>query len=331
MAEVIRYVDPDATGAADGTSWTDAYTSLSAWNDAEKTDLVTAGDWHHVYCRASSGTADTTNFKPVERAGDWITGPDNYVLIEAASTDRATQSGIDTSKYRLHVTDPDDPVAAIDTDINYLRIDGLQLMLSYATGNYDNIIRLVGFGAIDATNDIRITNCYLKGPGSGESTGIYGDGEASLNLTIENCILIDVAYGYRFGGGDSYLYHSIGYNISSIANTTDSVLVARNCAMFANADDWTTGATDVDHCASDDGDGTNAVSPSEASWSNEFADHAGGDFTLLEDGNLYKGGVAISGGPESDINGDAWRSPPSIGADEIAAKVYRLPHMTVGP
>ena len=55
MAEVIRYVDTDIVGGdADGTSWANAYSSLTIWEAAEQTDLPTDGDWHHVFVRASS-------------------------------------------------------------------------------------------------------------------------------------------------------------------------------------------------------------------------------------------------------------------------------------
>ena len=59
MAEVITYLDPDAGGTGSGADWTNASTSMSAWETGENTNLVTDGDWHHLYCRASSGTADT--------------------------------------------------------------------------------------------------------------------------------------------------------------------------------------------------------------------------------------------------------------------------------
>ena len=76
-AQVIRYVDPDAAGAANGTSWADAYTSLSAWEAAEQTDLVSAGNYHTVYCRSSGGTDDTTPFA----INSWTTGSSNYIVI----------------------------------------------------------------------------------------------------------------------------------------------------------------------------------------------------------------------------------------------------------
>ena len=39
MAQVIRYIDPDASGVGNGTSWTDAYTSMQGFNSAEAKDL----------------------------------------------------------------------------------------------------------------------------------------------------------------------------------------------------------------------------------------------------------------------------------------------------
>ena len=35
-AEIVRYVNADAGGDANGVDWTNAYTAFSAWNTAEK-------------------------------------------------------------------------------------------------------------------------------------------------------------------------------------------------------------------------------------------------------------------------------------------------------
>lgn len=298
---------------------------MGAWNTGEATDLVTAGDWHHVYCRASSGTADSTNVEMLERPADWTTGSANYVLIEAASTDRATQSGIDTAKYRIEVTEPSDPNALIKTSVNYLRFDGIQFILNYTTGTGDFMLR---FFSIGVSNDVRVMNCYFKGPDLNASHGVLGDVEANLNLTIENCILTGVSYGYRFGSGTNYLYHCVAYNCD-YAVTIDAGLTATNCASFGNSDsDFPSSGATINYCASDDGDGTNAVAASGSDWANEFSDPANGDFTLLNTGNLYQAGTTIAGGPSTDINGDSWASPPSIGADEYGTSA---PSSASGP
>ena len=65
MAVITRYVNTASAGG-DGTTnaesgATAAYASLNAWEAAEATDLVTAGDSHIVYCSTGSGPApDTT-------------------------------------------------------------------------------------------------------------------------------------------------------------------------------------------------------------------------------------------------------------------------------
>ena len=81
------------------------------------------------------------------------------------------------------------------------------------------------------------------------------------------------------------------------------------------------GGTTVDYCASDDGDGTNAVAPSGANWANEFSNAAGGDFTLVAGGNCEGGGTDDPGSGlySNDMDGDAYTSPWSIGVDAKTA------------
>jgi len=322
MAEVIRYVDPDASGAGDGTSWTDAYTSLSAWNTGEATDLVTDGDWHHVYCRSSAGSADTT---AVDIDG-WTTGADNYILIEAADGDEAVKDEWDTSRYRLDLdVDSYHSTYALNIDITHITVDGIQL-------TYSSRYSGTGYATLNVTSDgtgVLIKNCRAKrGTAANETKTIVGFTNYAYSATtkFENCIAEDFEYGFvgnnDFSSGDPQrFYNCLAHNCENgFSCMRRGDLDTINCAAFNCTDDFVssgTGTHTIDHCASDDGDGTNSVSPSGSDWDNEFNDPDNGDFTLLNSGNCYQGGTTITGGPTYDIDGDEWdASTPSIGVDE---------------
>ena len=83
LAAVERFVDTAADAGGDGTTRnhssgdsTHAYASGSAWESAENTDLVAAGDTHRVRCAGS--TADTTT---VDING-WTVDADRFVTYQ---------------------------------------------------------------------------------------------------------------------------------------------------------------------------------------------------------------------------------------------------------
>lgn len=300
MAEVNRYIDPDVSGGAgDGTSWSDAYSSLSAWEAAEQTNLVTDGDYHIANCRASSGTADTTSVT----INGWTTGASNYIEIKAASTDRAVSSSWDATKYRLDVAAGD----AIYNLEDYVRFDGLQLEAA------DQAILL----AMTA-GEIRISNCRIQD----SNYGVYlSQASDSPDSKIWNCIIdtmgTDGIY-YRTDAGTMDVYNCVVYGCTDdgIQRVSGNINVV-NCAVFTNGDDFIGTFSSIDYCASDDGDGTNAVSPSGGDWDNEYTDSANGDFSLVSGGNCEGGGTDNPGSGlySTDIEGDSYTSTWSIGCD----------------
>src|SRR4030042_1579893 len=78
MATIDRYVDPDAAGAANGTSWADAYTSLNSCEAAQQQDLTDGGgDVMVIHCRCSGGTADSTSLD----INGWTAAAASYIQI----------------------------------------------------------------------------------------------------------------------------------------------------------------------------------------------------------------------------------------------------------
>ena len=315
MAEVIRYVDPDVAEAGNGTSWEAAYASLSAWEAAENTNLVTAGNWHHVYVRSSGGTADTT---AVVIAG-WTTDATHYILLEAASTDRVVKTGWDTARYRLEVTDG----TCIASQVDFLRIDGLQIRTIYS-----EVAAKLGIliTTVVDPSDIRVSNCRLRGADntSASDRGIeVSDAQATVSLW-NNIIYEFDQFGIKItSAAAAKISNCIVYDCSTDGGE-DGIAIAMagtitNCVSFNNQDDLAnTGSATVNNLASDDGDGTNPVAPSGGDWANEFVSHTTGDYTILSTGNLYQGGIDDS--IATDIDGDAYHATtPSIGVDEYVA------------
>jgi hypothetical protein len=307
------YVDTDVSGGTgDGSSWANANSTLSA-GIADLPSPLTEDTT--ILCRSSSGTADSTAATIPSNLGSTY-----RLTIEAASTDVAEKTGINTSKYRFSMSSG----FAIQNEngADLLTVDGIQF------DGAGNAIYAGGWGT-GSGSSIIIQNCYFET----EGTPVTGY-DSNTNVTIQSCVFNGVStpsYAVQASDGtwDVYNCTITGYDLTLDDNSGSATVTVTNCAVFGNNDDFSSGTITVDHCASDDGDGTNSVSPSGSDWDNEFEDSANGDFTLLNTGNLYQGGTTITGGPATDIEGDSWGATPSIGADEYSAGATQstVPHI----
>ncbi len=307
MASLInRKVDPDALGLGTGLSWADAFTSLNAALVAEAKNIVTADEQWDFECRSSSGTADTTL---ATITTFWTTDATRFIRIFATDGHQTIKTSYDTNRYRIK---------NIYTNVPYVKVEGIQIYgaawsysikvdftaagwLYFDGCRINAVANSRGFDLIDADANTYIWNCVIKGSGN------------QIGLDID--------------GGDVYCYNSIvedwatGFDIEAAAGTVE----IKNVACFNNTDDFDdANASTIDHCASDDNDGTNNVAESGggANWPSDFNDAANGDFTLLIGSNLRNAGLANPSGGlyTTDIEGDAYTvAGYSLGVDEYIA------------
>ena len=276
-AQIIRYVDPDAAGGGTGLDWTNAYTSLDAWEAAEQQDLTDgAGDIMTVYCRSSGGTDDTTACTIL----GWTTSATSY--IEIIQTDFPIDGVFDGTKYLMARR------SCLIISENYVRVGPLQIQMT-VTGNGIGItVETIDAGG----SDIRIDSCIVKGicSGTGLGYGIHCN-DADVTVNIFNCIIYGLISGedISFRGIQSTASTALNiYNCTSFGNyyglcRTGGVMNIYNCASFNNVDD-VFGAAVTDHCASDDGDGTNAqdFTAEATDWNKVFTDYTTGNVSLKD-------------------------------------------------
>lgn len=308
------YVDPDATGNADGTTWTDAYTTLAAaLTSIETATYSEFTDDHTIHVRSSSGTADT---------GAYDTHPINYddttytLYIEAASGDEAQKDGIDVTRYRL--------ANGTRIAVPNLVIDGLQF-------DFTSRSQLQIEGSGPAAGEHLIKNCYFRENTTADRLNrcIYVDYDAGT-VQVENCIFADPQNQMRTG-----IYVNDGtvnvYNCAFAETTTYAAVdniggtVAVYNSLFIGCADDINGTVTVDYNIADDADaqGAHGAGPSGSSWANEVSDYAAGDMTLVAGGNAEDGGIGPGSDadvPSTDMEGDS-RSGATCdaGVDEGAA------------
>lgn len=300
LTVVQWYVDPDATGAGDGTSFTDAYTSFDAFRAAEGKNLVTADEKFTVNCQSSGGTDDTGT---IVSTGFTM---DATRFLEVRGDDFPADGILDTSKYFVNITDATPAVAVAA----FMEIRNLQVRLTSTDATARTIV--------SGTNTTSIIDgCILEAVNSGTSY-IWG---VSPTATVYNSTLIGdsvhaTSAGTWDGGLTINVYNSVIWGWS-IGMQEIGVSSADNCIIANNGNDIN-GAVAVDYCATDDGDGTNSIAPSGGTWANELVDpnNANPDFNLVAGGNCEGGGTddPSSGGYSVDIISTAYTSPWSVGA-----------------
>lgn len=198
MADLIRYVDTDVVGGlGDGTSWANAYATLSAWNAAEAKDLTVATEHHICYVRGA--TADTT----VVNMGTWTNTTASF-YVDIICTDPHSGSWT-TGKYRLAPTAGYS--AAISAIPSYTRIYGLQISET-GSGSYGINIpststtgilsrcivrKCPGYNIFINGDNWKVINCGSFGGANGIWLASSSSGTVGVNCSIANAS----TYGIR--------------------------------------------------------------------------------------------------------------------------------------
>jgi len=304
LAVVNRVVDPDGTGN---------YTSLSAWNGAEQTDLVTATDTHDVTNISSSGTADTT---PVTVTG-WTTNGTYFITIKNGSNHLGVW---DAAIARLLVNSA---TTALILSQDYTVITGLQI---------ENQLRRCS--QITATECL-IEKCIIRADTTYTSgVGIQITGSGTTTYVKNNFVY---GYGTNFlrtgisvDNGTAYLYNNTVVDVffEGFFCTGDSTVIISNNVVF-NA---TTACYNIDGAVSGNNNGYNAgadpasngIDYSGDAGTDLFLDYGNDDFHVKDAlSSLYQVGIDLRSDVNlpvtEDIDGDTRPAAPCIGGDELIA------------
>lgn len=189
---------------------------------------------------------------------------------------------------------------------SYTRIDGLQVNCT-STADDSQAIRLFLTG-VGITGLVTNCICRMEAPGASytDISCIRCTDTTGNNLTVYNCVIFNAGTVGRANGLDmmsgtmTSLNNTIyGFAIGIKDHDWAGTWIATNCAVFSNTDDFNATGGTIDHCASDDLDGTNAVNISpggtEATdWAACFVDYTSYNFSLKPASVLINTGIDLS-------------------------------------
>ncbi len=277
MAQVIRYIDPDATGLGNGLTLADAYTSIYDWDTTEY-PLAVPTDDHIVYIASTLGTVLTDTGINIRY---WDV---NTVTMKAYSGYEAVTDGWSTNAVQWIVNSTNSPLRNRGHNVT---IDGLQIRNTGSGPCLQGEIEGVD------TPELYVKNCRLE-------TTTVGSATASLSGTmyVENSIAVggigNTSKGFWWSSGSlgGSVYNSIVIGPFSDGVESDGPdVVSKNIAVINCTQNFDSIST-IDYCASDGSEGTNHVTISD--WTAEFEDYLNGDFTLKNTGDLYQAGIGPS-------------------------------------
>jgi hypothetical protein len=307
MANTTYYVDTDVVGGdSSGSSWVNAFSTLSAW-EALNLNLTTGATDGNctVYCRGT--TADTT----AVTIDGWTTDAGGQIYIIGNYNPSGIALAINYDTYFMQAAAHF--IALITISDDYVNINNLQFDCNNYASNGITVTTSTG---------IIISNCI-----GGNTTNVNGNPvfRSAGVATFINCVAYNNAKGgfqvQAFGTTNWYNCTSYG-NGNGFERVGGDAPVATNCIGNANGDNFN-GTITTSYCCSDtaseiSGTGDRSGTTGDVS----FVDVGAGteDFHLLSsDTNAIDLGTSLSGTFTTDIDGQTRSGSWDIGADEYAS------------
>lgn len=244
----------------------------------------------------------------------------NYkIRLEAANGQEA--DGTDNAGARVDVTS----FFAEASNECHIEINGIEFFqndtqISISLGN--------------AASSIVITKCVFRDITSGADYGILVANCADISVDIGVCLFRNMTSSWASGVkiSDANLtdvkvvnctFYDCFYGVNEANGSFDKVQNVASCCEDVNSSytDFANSPSNMSYCASS-GDGTATGTGSIDSLRDDGTDFTGtsnDDFTLVSTGVLTGAGLAVSGEswfPSTDLAGNPWANPPSIGCFE---------------
>ncbi|MCP4126926.1 MAG: hypothetical protein GY753_07680 [Gammaproteobacteria bacterium] len=275
------------------------YTSLSAWESGEQTDLVSADEIAVAECY-----------------DDWPSGLNNSVDISGWTTDATRRIIIRTPASERHDGTPQSGFhvkpslgygRAVWLRTPYVTLEGIEVENTGAGGEAIGVFYSAG---------IIIDSCIIKAVDQGikrvadttivRNTLIYDCDEAitisesSRSYTCENVTIANCTQGFH-GDGDQVLKNCVAYGCTTNFDGTFS-------------------ASSTNNASSDySGDAPPGSNPYTSDVvSGDFEDAANDDYHLASGSGLIDQGADLSGSFTTDVDGDTRSGTWDIGFDEYA-------------
>lgn len=285
----------------------------------------------YIFVDTDNGTASPGT--AVHTSSTWPSNADRFNSLLNAEADTTVRAEIDDITF-LCVGTADDTQATISTslsaasvtvqgDVSSATWNANKYTIAYSGGNQVALtitkaatttlknLQVSYTGTNAAPYAIRFNNgspanttenCHIRIGGAGASVGYGIRGQGSGGTFIIKNTTIQVTGtpgGARYGIDRNFNSMSVYNCVVEGFSMTGGIGIngggtIKNCAVFNNTDDFNGGT--VSYCASDDGDGTNAVTG--LTWINQFEDYVNGDFRLKVGSSLIGAGI----GPSSDAN-----------------------------